>query len=294
MINYTYSYEDFADYIRYNINKYLPSPFSQYTAEIIQVPTERGKRTALTINPNNADSNMVLPIIYLESAYNEYLTGANLESILRKVALDVSRSWPDKDLIYGIGPLDVDHLKEKVKLRIMDYRTDPKLLDQILYYKVYVTFYFDFSVGTATVSRTLGEELGTMEEIKEIAWNNMQGNEYIATLEDVVKEIQEEEEMDEDQTEDFPFPVPYYVITNKDRSFGAIFALNYDILDRLAEEYESDLIIIPTSVHEVIVAPQSIENERMLYSIFSVLSGEDAFSKHMFRYYYEEKKLMVL
>ncbi len=48
---------------------------------------------------------------------------------------------------------------------------------------------------------------------------------------------------------------PMYVVTNQSRLYGAAVLFYSDILDELAKKFEGDLLILPSSIHEVLVLP---------------------------------------
>ena len=50
-----------------------------------------------------------------------------------------------------------------------------------------------------------------------------------------------------------PMDDKMYILTNKDRHFGASCIVYNDVFKEIAKEKESDLIIIPSSVHELII-----------------------------------------
>jgi hypothetical protein len=57
-------------------------------------------------------------------------------------------------------------------------------------------------------------------------------------------------------TEDWDSPL--YVLTNQQRFLGAATILYHQILKRFAEELEDDLIILPSSIHEVLLVPAAL------------------------------------
>ena len=83
------------------------------------------------------------------------------------------------------------------------------------------------------------------------------------------------------------------VITNSFGIGGAAVVLYSDILSKIAERFESDLCVIPSSIHEMILLPASHFKEMQLQKIIreinaSVLDPKDILSDHP--YYYDRDR----
>lgn len=61
--------------------------------------------------------------------------------------------------------------------------------------------------------------------------------------------------MEQIQTMGLLIPIPMIVVSNKTGHYGASTICDMEILDGLAKDYESNLLIIPSSIHECIVIP---------------------------------------
>lgn len=93
----------------------------------------------------------------------------------------------------------------------------------------------------------------TEEELYETALANLQKEEFeIIGLHQVLKDMTEEH-IDVEQKDEFHGWA--YVFTNRSRIKGAAAMLRTDLLNRFSETHGSDLFILPSSVHEVILLP---------------------------------------
>ena len=93
----------------------------------------------------------------------------------------------------------------------------------------------------------------TEEELYEAALANLQKEEFeiiggYQAVQDMIEELI-------DVKEESEFHEWMYIFTNRSRIKGAAAMLRTDLLDRFAKAQESDLIILPSSVHEVILLP---------------------------------------
>lgn len=82
-----------------------------------------------------------------------------------------------------------------------------------------------------------------------------------------------------------------YIVTHEGMTYGAVAALYKGLLDRLAEQWESDLILIPSSVHEFLVMKkddcdmEDYELNQMVNEVNSTqLSQDEILSDHVYMY----------
>lgn len=81
---------------------------------------------------------------------------------------------------------------------------------------------------------------------------------------------------------------PMYVLSNKTNVNGATMICNYDVMTEIANKLDADLIVLPSSVHEVIIVPMRngmnvTEMTRMVREInSSEVEPEDVLSDHAY------------
>lgn len=92
------------------------------------------------------------------------------------------------------------------------------------------------------------------EEIFNRAFQNLKKD---AVVNDMVKTLMMRTgfSMEQIQTMGLLIPIPMIVVSNKTGHYGASTICDMEILDGLAKDYESNLLIIPSSIHECIVIP---------------------------------------
>ena len=93
-----------------------------------------------------------------------------------------------------------------------------------------------------------------------IAWENTvnQLPSDLKSIEDTLRELMTPEELDEFsiQSEPNPNSVPMHIITNSRRCMGAICILYPESLKKASDRLNSNLYILPSSIHECILVPE--------------------------------------
>lgn len=107
--------------------------------------------------------------------------------------------------------------------------------------------------------------------------------------ENIIAEIMEE-------SEDKPYPM--YVITNREKYYGAVEMLFNENLDKVSEIFHDDLYILPSSINEVIAVPAMDCNVEELADMVEVINREqialeERLSNQVYFYDSRERKLSV-
>lgn len=90
-----------------------------------------------------------------------------------------------------------------------------------------------------------------------------------------------------------------YVITSRDKRYGATALMYPTVFARLADGLQSDLLIIPSSIHEVIVIAEegtvSVEEyKEMVMAVNETeVLPEERLSEHVYRYLKEDNSIEV-
>lgn len=251
------------------------------------------ERTGLTISDKQIN---LSPTIYLEEYYKHFENGDSLDDITESI-LDVyhevkfEHSWQ----IHTIMNFDV--MKEKIVFKLINASKNETLL-QTLPYVPYldfaIVFYILFDVdeaGTATIPIT--SELlklwdTNLDEIHRIAKENtpriLPSNfkPMRVVIEELLGNICEIEVQDDDIM---------FVLTNSLRSFGAACILYDGVLEQIGKDLEESYYILPSSIHEMIIVPESrspekdILNEMVKEINETQVDVEEVLSDHV--YYYD-------
>lgn len=125
----------------------------------------------------------------------------------------------------------------------------------------------------------------------------------ISSMDDVVMEMLQHKGIEADaikqDMEKIQREMPMYILSNSANYFGASVICYPGVLKQVAEKLGKDLIILPSSIHEVIVLPVSgredyDEMDAMIQDINrDQVAKEEVLSNHFYYYKYSSEKLMI-
>lgn len=245
------------------------------------------------------------PCIPIESLYAMYQLGEPLEEIIDKVVAIVQDNSNIKEIeINRIQ--EWDYVKELVEARIIGTENNKEFLADlphrefldcsIIYYlNVNSWVVGEYQASMKITNQNMNMWGVTEEELdqcaranylkKEIRFQSMQevlaellGNEAEAGLEDGNK--------------------PMYVLSNKERQYGAVVVRDEETLQSVYKKLKGDYYILPSSVHELILVPSIIEMDakelkEMVVSINDAdVSADEVLSNSV--YYYDGEKVSVV
>lgn len=139
-----------------------------------------------------------------------------------------------------------DYVKENafvtVRRPINDNSYTKAYLDLQLVLNVKVSGLEDDEFFLYKVQKELAEALELTEDIFDEAINNTRF--VVSTMEETIKSIAPDEEIPD---------CGLYIVSNEKRTQGAAAIYNMELFKSFAEKLDSDLVIIPSSIHELIV-----------------------------------------
>lgn len=216
----------------------------------------------------------VSPTIYLEDYYEQYLDGAPMEEIVE----DILSCYQAHDSVSFDTDFFMDYelAREHIAYRLVNREKNRKLLEEIPhipYLDLAITFFCkieheELGCGTIQIRSEHMRIWGiTKEQLYDDAKRNMRTlyPELVCTMQELLWSVNKEQEVPEEILEEVgnAKELPMYVVTNVHKSYGAAVLLYEGVLDGLTERMKSDLAILPSSVHELIVLPVKSEAEAL-------------------------------
>lgn len=255
----------------------------------------------------NPDSN-IAPNIYLEAFYEEYLKGKPLSEIAAEI-LGINRQNQMEH--FSAYPLQFfDAVMNKVVYRLVNKEKNKERLHNIPYVD-----YMDLAVIFYIVLDETREGIASVTVTNDMmkCWNISIGELYGIAHKNTVKKfpvlVKNMEELllesivnvktyDMDEVE---CAIPMYVLTNTKKLNGAAVILYENQLRDLAEYFDGDYFLLPSSIHETLLIPvtDATDNpsdlKEMVVDVNKVCVRDEEFlSDSVYRYFKDEECLRIV
>ncbi len=260
------------------------------------------------------------PTIYLNSYYLEYQKGTPLEAICLAV-LETYQNHSDVPALSGIDFTDFSSLKELIIFRVINSASNQPLLSEIPHVR-FLDLAIIFSLYLSPSPSGQMSALIRKSHLK--AWNISSEDLFslamantprllppsVKSLACVMKEILSDcpgtlpqnsvsSDIQEEDLED-RYETPLYVLTNESGIHGAACLLYPQPLKNFADSRGSDIIILPSSIHEVLLTVDRPDIDynalsQMVMEInLSDVPLEDRLSNQVYRYSRGTGKISLL
>lgn len=249
----------------------------------------------------------IFPTIYLEEYYQRFKDEGSVENIAR----DILRLYSEvrfKRCFEGGFLKDFRQIREKIVYRLVNREANRELLLEAPYEEyldLAVVYYVLLEVndyGTASLM-IRNEHLKmwnvTEKEISRQAHRNTRRllPYEIRTMGVLLEELsilEEDEERGEDEGKDI-----MYVLSNRIRSYGAAALLYEGRLEGIGACLEENYYVLPSSVHEVIIVPESAAPGKKALDLLVRevneihVDPEEQLSNHAYYYDRQERRLFA-
>ena len=299
-----FNFEDFCDYVQMSIKDHLPVEQQDAKVTINNVMKNNGLTLhGVVVHP---EGQCVAPTIYLEGFFKQYEEGADLDSVMDKIAGTISEHLNTPEEFSDVAQMysNYDAVKDKIVMAVVNTAKNRELLSQVphteredlsLIYKVVVGTGAD-GIGSITIRNEHMEQWGvTVDEIHEMAMKNTREilPVTVQTMTEVMREMFGSDGMPEEMAEmmfsDMPLNQQMFIISNKSKVNGAASMFYEDTLSELADKIGTSLYILPSSVHEVIAVSTDMGTPEALAGMVREVNGgqvapEEQLSDHVYKF----------
>jgi hypothetical protein len=234
----------------------------------------------------------IAPTIYLMPYYHRYLEGVSLEDIYADILDTYQKNLPDQNFDTTIFT-NFEKAKKRIVMRVVNYERNLELLAQVPHFRyldLAVVFYCLLSSDETQQASILiynqhlsfwGIDADTLYECALENTPNLLPHE-MKDMTSILKDVLGEDTADE--TED----IPMYVLTNRYHTNGACVILYDQLLKQLADSFDRDLVVLPSSIHEVLLVPVEVSVDLAQYDSMvqevneTQLADDEVLSNHAY------------
>lgn len=283
-------FDEFSNLVVERVKDFLPEEFEKASVSL-QVVTKANdvKLTGLTIGSFQSN---VAPTIYLESFYEKYEDGEDVDAILKRIA-EVRLEHEVTDDFDTSLVTDFDRCKHLIVPRLVSVDMNMKMLERrphtlidelAVFYCIHLDCCKDGTASIAITNDILKMWEMDVEDLHELAVNNLPSvlPSTFKGMSEVMMEMTGMEFPDVDEK--------MFVLSNVQKVNGASALLDKEIMKVVIDRVGTDFYILPSSLHEVLIVPADAgmdvsDLEAMVREVNDTqVSIEDKLSDFVFKY----------
>ena len=288
------NYESFVEHVKELIKDNLPEGWKSATVKVRVADKINQQRIGLEFNKGEKYS----PTIYMEEFYEHYQHGMNLEEVIEKLQEVLGETHLVEDM--KVTRETLEEKTDRIVFQLINTQSNEALLNKMPHREfhdlsiVYLYFLTQDANGLMTIpiENSLAELFDLSEEtLFELAYENTKSILPIEAraMDEVIVELIYGHGVEMEREDISEKSGAMYVFTNTEKTFGAAAMLYPEEFDKVANIYEDDLYIIPSSRHEVITLPKSACNLEGVLEMVEMTnetqrSMEDALSHQVYMY----------
>jgi hypothetical protein len=308
---YMMNYEIFKEVVAEKFMDYLPAEYQDRKLRVETINKVNTTLDAITLVDDSIDvGGIVSPTLYINDMYEQYLDTENLQEVLQNAAERMDRGFAN---VSELGRLDFDTARDNIVFQVINTAQNEDMLrdmphrefqDLSIIYR-WVVKIDEQGVQSTIVRNGLAEQIGmNEEELFRCAVENTRRilPPTVKSMNDVMKDMFIRDGMSEDAADmmlgDVPDDKMLWVISNERDFNGAASMLYEDKLHDLAMRLETDLYILPSSVHECLAVTADIGDPYELANMVNEVNMaevalEERLSNQVYHYDKDARRLTL-
>lgn len=286
IMNTIMEYEEFKEAVRNNLCDYLPTGYTQEMVRMSNVNKVNRVLDGISIVTKQSDRE-VEPTVYINDMYEKYRRGLDLSLILEQVARSLTETMTAGIDVNIDDVMSADYVREHVRFQLINTELNKGLLSEVPhreFLNLSVIYYIDIETkmhgvnASSIINNKMLEKIGLSEgQLFDLSEEHFSPE--IQTMNDIFKEAGKD-----DMECSF-----MYVLSDENHMKGAVAMLYEDVLFTVAETLKSDLYVLPSSIHEVlIIGTDTVDDLEALTCMVSevnrTLDIGDLLSDHVYIY----------
>lgn len=245
---------------------------NEITSSICHILGEEMEVSLRTITKNNNvildgitirnENETISPTIYLNPYYEQYLSGDSIPDIVQEIVqfYQENREKQNIDIQFFT---QYEKVKDRIVYKLIHYSKNRKLLEKIPHVQfldMAIVFYYlvrsDVSSNTTILIYNTHIQMWGKKTVEIFRMANQNTQRLLKVQINSIEDVITEESGNSIFFENQESAIPMYVISNHNNFNGASCILYQNVLKDFADHIQSDLFVLPSSIHETIIIPQ--------------------------------------
>jgi hypothetical protein len=303
------NYEIFKEVVAEKFMDYMPEQYQGMRLRVEPVNKVNKVLDGITLVGSGAGRS-VSPTLYINHMYEHYLETENLQEVLQSAARRMDMAFKEMP---EVGDVNLESAKDNIIFQVINTLQNEDMLrdmphrefqDLSIIYR-WVVKVDENGIQSSAIRNNLAEQLGMNEEqLFKCAVENTRRifPPTVKSMNDVIREMFISDGMPAEVADmmigEMPEDKMMWVISNDRGINGAGSMLYEDNLHKLAMKLETDLYILPSSVHECIAVSTNVGDPYELAEMVSEINMgqvalEDRLSNQVYHYDKDARRLTL-
>ena len=303
------NYEIFKEVVAEKFMDYMPEQYQGMRLRVEPVNKVNKVLDGITLVGSGAGRS-VSPTLYINHMYEHYLETENLQEVLQSAARRMDMAFKEMP---EVGDVNLEGAKDNIVFQVINTLQNEDMLrdmphrefqDLSIIYR-WVVKMDENGIQSSAIRNNLAEQLGMNEEqLFKCAVENTRRifPPTVKSMNDVIREMFISDGMPAEVADmmigEMPEDKMMWVISNDRGINGAGSMLYEDNLHKLAMKLETDLYILPSSVHECIAVSTNVGDPYELAEMVSEINMgqvalEDRLSNQVYHYDKDARRLTL-
>lgn len=303
------TFYEFKNYFAEHLKEFLPEEHQDVSIRLTEVTKNNDQRlSGLAVEKPGL---LAAPTLYLNKPYEDYAVhGVPVQDIISAMADSYAKVLDqnlEKPVLASTNDItDWNKVKDKVTIKLLSaekntaYLADKpytEMMDMAISYKIELGQAGN-DIASIPITESIMKQYGvSKEELHKTAMENFSKKDYEFTnMGSMLAQMAGDKSLGD-------AAYPMYVLTTTDHLNGASLIASNEIMEQISEELGENFVVLPSSVHEVIILPESVVVERpdsfegLKYMVMdvnaNVLPPIEFLSNNVFVYDTKEHELMI-
>ena len=303
------NYEIFKEVVAEKFMEYMPEQYQGMRLRVEPVNKVNKVLDGITLVGSGAGRS-VSPTLYINHMYEHYLETENLQEVLQSAARRMDMAFKEMP---EVGDVNLEGAKDNIVFQVINTLQNEDMLrdmphrefqDLSIIYR-WVVKVDENGIQSSAIRNNLAEQLGMNEEqLFKCAVENTRRifPPTVKSMNEVIREMFISDGMPAEVADmmigEMPEDKMMWVISNDRGINGAGSMLYEDNLHKLAMKLETDLYILPSSVHECIAVSTNVGDPYELAEMVSEINMgqvalEDRLSNQVYHYDKDARRLTL-